>query len=369
MASIKGSAAAPLRTSPELDPAEMREFYRIIDDQADHMVGPISDLLDAGRIETGTLSVAPEPADVATLVDRARNTFLGGGARHAVRIDLSSDLPQVMADRRRIVQVLNNLFSNAARHSPDTSPIHVAAVPDGVHVTISVSDEGQGVPPEQLPHLFRKHAGLVGGDRGRGTAGYGLGLAICKGLVEAHGGRIWAESGGPGRGTRFTFTIPVAEGAGGAAATGVAASRSPTPREGQEPVVHPDGRRRPADAALRAGRAHSGRLRPGGDRRPTAAIGPRRDTQACIGPVGPDAAGDRWHRVDAEHPPTGRPAGHLRFRLQQGRDDRQGPGVRRSRLYRQALLADGAVGEGASGSAQAGGAGRETWPANTSSAR
>ena len=113
--------------------------------------------------------------------------------------------------------------------------IRVAAAQDGVHVAISVSDEGQGVPPEQLPHLFRKHAGLVGGDRGGGAAGYGLGLAICKGLVEAHGGRIWAESDGPGRGTRFTFAIPVAEEAAGAA-TGVVASRSASPREGREPA-------------------------------------------------------------------------------------------------------------------------------------
>ena len=235
LTSIKGSAATLLRPSPELDPAEMREFHRIIDDQADHMIGLISDLLDAGRIETGTLSVAPEPSEVAGLVDRARNTFLSGGGRQAVRIDLPPDLPRVMADRRRIIQVLNNLFSNASRHSPDASPIRVAAVQDGVHVAISVSDDGQGVPPEQLPHLFRKHAGLVGGDRGGGAAGYGLGLAICKGLVEAHGGRIWAESDGPGRGTRFTFAIPVAEEAAGAA-TGVVASRSASPREGREPA-------------------------------------------------------------------------------------------------------------------------------------
>ena len=235
LTSIKGSAATLLRPSPELDPAEMREFHRIIDDQADHMIGLISDLLDAGRIETGTLSVAPEPSEVASLVDRARNTFLSAGGKHTVRIDLPPDLPRVMADRRRIIQVLNNLLSNASRHSPDASTIRVAAVQDGVHVAISVSDEGQGVPPEQLPHLFRKHAGLVGGDRGGGAAGYGLGLAICKGLVEAHGGRIWAESDGPDRGTRFTFAIPVAEEAAGAA-TGVVASRSASPREGREPA-------------------------------------------------------------------------------------------------------------------------------------
>ena len=77
-------------------------------------------------------------------------------------------------------------------------------MPDGVHVAISGSDEGRGVPPELLPHLFRKHAGRAGEDRERGGGRHGLGLAICKGLVEAHGGRIRAESAGAGHGTQIT---------------------------------------------------------------------------------------------------------------------------------------------------------------------
>ena len=101
-----------------------------------------------------------------------------------------------MADERRIVQVLNNLFSNAARYSPESSPIQVEAARDGVHVAISVCDEGQGVPPERLPLLFRRY--VAGGDGEPGAGGAGLGLAICKGLVETHGGRISATSGGPG---------------------------------------------------------------------------------------------------------------------------------------------------------------------------
>ena len=169
LTSIKGSAATALTAEPELEPAEMREFFRIVDEQADHMRGLIGDLLDVGRIDSGTLSVHPEPAEVAGLVDRARNTFLSGGGRHSVSIDLPPDLPPAMADRRRIVQVLNNLFSNASRHAPESSPIRVAAVREGVHVAITVADEGRGVAPERLAHLFRKHTGLAGGDR-RGRA-------------------------------------------------------------------------------------------------------------------------------------------------------------------------------------------------------
>ena len=202
LTSIKGSTATVLGAVPVPPQAEMLQFFRIIDGQADHMRGLIANLLDAGSIEAGTLTVAPEPSNVAALVDRAMNTFLSGGGRHAVLLDLPPDLPRAMADRERIVQVLNNLFSNAARHSPPSSPIRVEATSEGGYIVLSVSDEGRGIAPDRLPHLFRKRTGPAGGA--------GLGLAICKGLVEAHGGRIRAESGGTGQGARFTFTIPVA---------------------------------------------------------------------------------------------------------------------------------------------------------------
>ena len=231
LTSIKGSAATLLESASELDAAERHEFFRIIHDQAEHMRGLISDLLDAGRIKAGTLSVKPEPSEVADLVDRARNTFLSGGGRHPVLIDLPLDLPPVMADRRRIVQVLNNLLSNAARHSLESSPIRVAAMREGVHVAVSVSDEGRGVAPDLLPHLFRRYAAR-GGRRANGGAG--LGLVICKGLVEAHGGRIQAESGGPGHGTRFTFTVPVTEQTRDSEPVG--RSRSSSHREPREPA-------------------------------------------------------------------------------------------------------------------------------------
>ena len=217
LTSIKGSAATLTEAASDLDPAEMLQFFRIIGEQADHMRDLIGDLLDVARIETGKLSVAPAPAEVATLVDEARSRFQSGGGRNNLRIALSPELPLVMADGRRIIQVLSNLLSNAARHSHEASAIGVSAVREGYHVAVSVTDEGRGIAAERLPHLFRKFARLEGEDRGRDIAGSGLGLAICKGIVEAHGGRIWAESDGPGLGARFTFTIPVA----GDAAAGV----------------------------------------------------------------------------------------------------------------------------------------------------
>ena len=133
---------------------------------------------------------------------------MSAGGRNNVRIELPPDLPLVMADRRRIVQVLSNLLTNAARHSPNSSPIHVSVVRQGVHVAVAVADQGRGIPAERLPYLFRKFSRVESEEQGDDT---GLGLVICKGIVEAHGGHIRAESEGPGLGARFTFTLMAAE--------------------------------------------------------------------------------------------------------------------------------------------------------------
>ena len=209
LTSIKGSAAALLRMPATLDAAEMEQFLRIIDSQADHIMDLIGELLDAARIDAGVLLVSPEPSDPVLLVERAVGAFQDGGGRSNVRVELPGDLPLVLADRRRVEQVLTNLLRNAARHSPESSVIRVRAVVAGVHVAISVADDGVGVAPERLGYLFGRPF-RARGDEGDG-GGAGLGLAVCKGIVEAHGGRIWAESEGPGRGAEFTFTLPAAE--------------------------------------------------------------------------------------------------------------------------------------------------------------
>ena len=236
LTSIMGSATAIMDSGTDLDPA-VRQFVRIIGDQAGNMSKLIGDLLDVARIETGTLPVSPEPAEVTVLVDRARNAFKSPGGRSNLAIDIEPDLPLVMADRRRIVQVLGNLLANAARHSPESSVIRMSAVRDGVHVAVSVSDQGRGIPAESLPRLFRKFSRVESEEPGGDT---GLGLAICKGIVEAHGGRIRAESEGPGLGARFTFTLPIVGATGSGAAGALRRGAAYSPRQSQpgepEPV-------------------------------------------------------------------------------------------------------------------------------------
>ncbi len=211
LTSIKGSVSTIIDAGADLDPAVVRQFVQIINDQADHMNTLVADLLDVARIETGTLSVNPEPAEVVVLVYRARDAFISASGMNSLEINVEPNLPLVTADRRRIVQVLGNLLTNAARNSSESSVIRVTAVLKGVEVSVSVADEGRGIPAENLPHLFRKFSRVQSEEQGGDT---GLGLAISKGIVEAHGGRIWAESDGPGMGARFTFTLPTVENAG-----------------------------------------------------------------------------------------------------------------------------------------------------------
>ena len=207
LATVKGSIANLLDPAASLSRAEALQFFRIIDSQTDRMRSLISDLLDVARIETGTLSVSPEPTELAVLAGEAADAFRVGGHKQSLRIDLPPDLPWVMADRSRVVQVLGNLLSNAARHSPESSAVLVTAVRQELHVAVSVSDDGRGIAAESLPLLFRKFSRIEGEEQDGDT---GLGLAVCKGIVEAHGGRIWADSDGPGRGASFTFTLPTA---------------------------------------------------------------------------------------------------------------------------------------------------------------
>ena len=208
LTSIKGAATALLDARAALDPAEAQQFHSIIDGQTDHLQALINKLLDVARIETGMLPVTPEPADVATLAARARSAFVDGGGRAAVQLTLPMDLPRVLADPPRIVQVLTHLLFSTAARPPADAAIQVDVAHEGMHVAIRVADNSVGMPLEPLSRLFHQHSHL---DSGEEYDGAGLDMAICRGIVEAHGGRMWAESERAGPGMRFTFSLPVVE--------------------------------------------------------------------------------------------------------------------------------------------------------------
>ena len=178
----------------------------------------------------------PGAENAGDLVDQARNIFVGGGRGNNLVFDVSPGLPPVMADRMRIVQVIGNLLDNASRHSPSGSNITVAVRRSAYEVTISVSDQGRGILADRLPRLFMKFARDDADQGNAGVGGAGLGLAICKGIVEAHGGRIWAESDGLNLGARFTFTLPVSQEAAAAESSGSAISPTALAEAGPRPA-------------------------------------------------------------------------------------------------------------------------------------
>ena len=208
LTSIKGSVATILSSPNAPNPTEVRQFLRIIDEQADHMRHMINDLVDLTEIETGTLSVNPEPTDVEDLVEPAIEACLQEGAAVDIEVDLASNLPRVMADRQRIFQVLMNFIRSASEHS---QTVTVRASPYDLYVAVSVEGEGGGTSADQTPHQFNRSSWASGEDTGARNGWHGMSPVIGKGIVEAHGGRITAEDGGPGQGFRLGFTIPAVD--------------------------------------------------------------------------------------------------------------------------------------------------------------
>jgi DNA-binding response OmpR family regulator len=207
LSAIKGSASLALGSAIPLDAEQARELFEAIDKQVDELAELVANLLDITRIEAGTLSVRPEPVDLGPVIEEAKSRFTRAGGTQEVRVNVADALPLARADEHRIGQVLINLLNNAGGFSPPRAPISISVEHDEHFVTVRVADQGSGVPREKLPQLFKKFAQVQAEGRRPST---GLGLAICKGIVEAHGGRIWADSPGPGQGTTISFTLPLA---------------------------------------------------------------------------------------------------------------------------------------------------------------
>jgi NtrC-family two-component system sensor histidine kinase KinB len=191
---------------PRLE-AKDRELLEAAHDEVSRMKALVSDLLDLSRLEAGRIELQIESVPVSTLVEHVEAVFRGQFDIKEVTLtsDLGNDVPRVRADANRIAWVLSNLISNALRYVSPGGHIHVAAFRAGPQVHLSVRDDGPGIPPEYQSRVFEKFVQV----KGREPGGTGLGLAICKDIVKAHGGTIWVESV-PGRGSTFTFTLPLA---------------------------------------------------------------------------------------------------------------------------------------------------------------
>ncbi len=207
LASIKGFATTLLRQDVEWDEDSRREFLSIIDNESDRLSELIGNLLDMSRIEAGTLRVEPEPIDLRAIVQSTLAEFEVMTHLHRFAADLPGRLPLVSADPRRTRQVLRNLLENAVKYSPQGGLIQVDVAVDGAFVRTSVVDQGLGIDPQHIDQIFARFY-QVDSASTRQVGGAGLGLSICKAIVEAQGGRIWAESQ-PGVGSTFHFTSPI----------------------------------------------------------------------------------------------------------------------------------------------------------------
>jgi signal transduction histidine kinase len=197
------AAASMLGLAAEED--KRRRHVAIIQRSMKEMDRLISDLLDVARIESGTLPMQLERVDVHALADQTLELFEAQALarRIALSAHVAPDVPPINADRNRLIQVLSNLLDNALKFTEDDRDVSLHATQVEGAVQISVRDAGAGIPEEDLPHVFDRFWQANRASR----AGAGLGLAICKGIVEAHGGRIWAVST-VGQGTTIHFTLP-----------------------------------------------------------------------------------------------------------------------------------------------------------------
>lgn len=208
LTSIKGFATSLLATDVTWDDENRREFMTIISEEADKLTDLISQLLDLSQLQAGTLRIKPIVQSLHEITNIAMAQLTALSHHHQLTIHLPPDLPPIMADPQRIAEVLSNLVGNAAKYAPERTPIAIEATTQQGMVKVDVSDKGPGIPLENREIVFEAFRQLERKSPQQ-LKGAGLGLAICKGLVEAHHGHIWIADGSNG-GTTISFTLPVA---------------------------------------------------------------------------------------------------------------------------------------------------------------
>ncbi len=209
LAAVIGSVTTLLEEENLYSPAERRGFLTAIWDGATRMNQIVTNMLDIARLESGMVQLRADWCDLEDIVGAALRKLPQTDRLRQVRVELAPDLPLLRADCVLLEQVLVNLIDNALKYTPAAQPIEVTAAAAGDQIAVWVKDRGQGVPPPDLMRIFDKFYRVQ--QPQSANRGIGLGLSICKGIVEAHGGRIWAEAR-PGGGTSFGVLLPAGEG-------------------------------------------------------------------------------------------------------------------------------------------------------------
>jgi PAS domain S-box-containing protein len=202
---IKVYSTTLLAEDVNFDRETQKECLRTIDEETERLETIVDNLLDLSRMEGGRLHLDQRPTDIGQLVKEIVQAMGVQTTQHSFVLDLPTHPLMAQVDARRIEQVLRNLLSNAIKYSPDGGTITIQAQGDDDQLLVGVSDEGIGIPSYDLEKVFERFYRIENEVTQR-TSGVGLGLAVCRGIVEAHGGRIWAESI-PGGGSTFYFTL------------------------------------------------------------------------------------------------------------------------------------------------------------------
>jgi two-component system, OmpR family, sensor histidine kinase KdpD len=207
MTSIKGFATTLLADDVVWPPDKQLDFLQTINREADKLSDLIEQILDLSRMEAGILRISPRKLFLKNVTDAVQNQLQSIAINHELVFDIPQNLPAVLCDGQRVAQVLTNLVGNAVKFSPQKTQIKILAVQSSEMIQVEVSDQGSGIPLSDRTRVFEAFSQLENGTRNRSN-GAGLGLAICKGIIEAQGGRIWIKDQ-PGPGTVISFTLPV----------------------------------------------------------------------------------------------------------------------------------------------------------------
>jgi len=208
---VRGRAA---ESPVSLDPESRVEMMEVIDEESDRLSHFINGLIELARIEAGELHLRRRWGVVDEIISTALSRAEPITRSHRVEVDVEQELPGVRVDERAVSEVMYTLIDNAAKYSPKGSTIRITARRAGEElIQMAVADEGLGIPVDLRERVFDKffRATRDGDVRTRQPTGTGMGLAIAKGIVEAHEGRIWIDSGSNGKGTRVVFTLPIGD--------------------------------------------------------------------------------------------------------------------------------------------------------------
>ncbi len=204
VALIKGYASTLRRDDAHWDKRTINDSLAVIEEEADRLSRMVDDLLDASRLQAGGLSLNQGDVDVAALAARVAEKFNHQDKEHHILVNFPENFPVILADETRIEQVLSNLVSNSIKYAPG-GEIHIEGSLHPDQVIVCVSDEGPGIEPKDLPHIFDRFYRST--DAVKQTKGAGLGLYLARAIIEVHGGRIWVDPK-PGSGARICFSLP-----------------------------------------------------------------------------------------------------------------------------------------------------------------